>query len=223
VKPFPLPERGKGSGPKRKNMDFKQAAILGSFISKDYAEDLFRLLSAYSSISASEAASRIDLHIKTVQDFLEAMYELEILEREEVYEKKRPYYRYKLKVTRIFLEIDLEHLLPKEDLSDRTATKIREKKNTRVRFTTSRDNQYISNIAIWTGQGRDRVERKINLSIPQGRFLFHLPFPSAGFRSIKEIMKKAEIGQANTSEILDIVDALIGLNVIDKDDHNETH
>jgi hypothetical protein len=200
---------------KKDYMDFKQAAILGSFISKDYAEDLFRLLSSYSSISASEAASRLDLHIKTVQDFLEAMHELEILEREEVYEKKRPYYRYRLKVNRISLDIDLVPLLPGEDLHDRTSAKIREKKNAGVRFTTSRDNQYISNIAIWTGQGRDRTERKINLSIPQGRFLFHLPFPSAGFLSIREIMGKADIDPGHTSEILDIVDALTEMNVIE--------
>jgi len=201
-------------------MDFKQATILGSFISKDYAEDLFRLLATYSSISASEAASRLNLHIKTVQDFMEAMYDLGILDREEVYEKKRPYYRYKLKVKKIAMELDLSALYPKEDSDDRTTMKIREKKNAGVRFTTSRDNQYISNIAIWTGQGRDRTERKINLSIPQGRFLFHLPFPSAGFLSITEIMKKAEVGQANTSEILDIVDALIELEVIEKGDRH---
>jgi transposase len=201
-------------------MDFKQAAILGSFISKDYAEDLFRLLATYSSISASEAASRLNLHIKTVQDFMEAMYDLGILDREEVYEKKRPYYRYTLKVNSILMELDLSCLIPKEISDDRTSLNIREKKNAGVRFTTSRDNQYISNVAIWTGQGRERTERKINLSIPQGRFLFHLPFPSAGFLSITEIMKKAEVGQANTSEILDIVDALIELEVIEKGDRH---
>jgi hypothetical protein len=37
-------------------MDFKEAAKLGSCLSKDYAEDLFRLLTTYESISASEAA-----------------------------------------------------------------------------------------------------------------------------------------------------------------------
>ena len=201
-------------------MDFKLAAILGSYISKDYAEDLFRLLATYSSISASEAASRLNLHIKTVQDFMEAMYDLGILDREEVYEKKRPYYRYTLKVSRILMELDLSCLIPKEISDDRTSLNIREKKNAGVRFTTSRDNQYISNVAIWTGQGRERTERKINLSIPQGRFLFHLPFPSAGLLSISEIMKKAEIAQENTSEILDIVDALIELEVIEQGDRH---
>jgi hypothetical protein len=143
------------------------------------------------------------------------MYDIGILEREEVYEKKRPYYRYTLKVKKIAMELDLSTLYPKEDSDNRTSLKIREKKNAGVRFTTSRDNQYISNVAIWTGQGRERTERKINLSIPQGRFLFHLPFPSAEFLSIIKIMQKAEVDSSNTSEILDIVDALIELGVIE--------
>lgn len=198
-------------------MNFKQAAILGSYLSKDYAEDLFRLLATYTSISASEAASRLNLHIKTVQDFLEAMTELEFLSKEEVFEKKRPYFRYILKVREITMDIDLGPLFPEEQQTEETAIRIRERKNAGVRFTTSRNNQYISNVAIWLGKGRERTERRINLSIPQGKFLFHLPFPSAGFMSINEIMEKAAIESSQTSEILDIVEALIELNVIEKE------
>lgn len=197
-------------------MDFKQAAILGSFISKDYAEDLFRLLANYNSISASEAASRLELHIKTVQDFLEAMTELDFLEKEEVYEKKRPYYRYKLKTKKILMDIDLSPLFPKSSSNDLTTLRIKERKNAGARFTTSRNNQYISNVVIWIGQGRERTERRINLTIPQGQFLFHLPFPSADFKSVAEIMEKAEIDQSNLPEILDIVEAMIEFGVIEK-------
>lgn len=175
------------------------------------------MLATYTSISASEAASRLNLHIKTVQDFMEAMYDLGILRREEVYEKKRPYFRYSLSVKKIFMELDLEPLLPGENADLRTMLRIRERKNAGVRFTTSRDNKYISNVAIWAGKGRERTERKINLSIPQGRFLFHLPFPGAGFLSVRQIMSQAEIDPIHTSEILDIVDALIGLGVIEND------
>jgi len=197
-------------------MDFKQAAILGSYISKDYAEDLFRLLATYTSISASEAASRLDLHIKTVQDFLEAMCSIDILKKEEVYEKKRPYYRYTLKTKMISMDLDLTPLFPKTTMDDRTSLRIRERKNAGARFTTSRNNQYISNVVIWIGQGRERTERRINLTIPQGEFLFHLPFPSADFQSIGEIMQKAEVNTSNLSEILDIVDALIEFGVIER-------
>jgi len=77
-------------------MDFKTAAILGTYISKSYAEDFFKLLVNYHDISASEAASRLGLHIRTAQDFLDAMASLGILEKVEVYEKKRPYFRYSL-------------------------------------------------------------------------------------------------------------------------------
>ena len=46
-------------------MDFQTAALLGASLSKDYAEDFFKLLVNYQDISASEAASRLSLHIRT--------------------------------------------------------------------------------------------------------------------------------------------------------------
>jgi predicted transcriptional regulator len=197
-------------------MDFKEAAKLGSCLSKDYAEDLFRLLTTYESISASEAASRLDLHIKTVQDFLEDMYNLKILDREEVYEGKRPYFRYWLKTDHIAMSIDLTSFSHDEEVNDsRLKLKIREKRNAGVKFTTSRSNDYISSVTIWMGEGRNRTERKINLSIPQGRFLFHLPFPNADYLNIKEIMKKAQTDSTNFPEIIDIVNVLMEWGVIE--------
>ena len=197
-------------------MDFKEAAKLGSCLSKDYAEDLFRLLATYESISASEAGSRVNIHIKTTQDFLEDLYGLGILDREEVYEGKRPYFRYRLKVKQLSIEINLEPFSQNEPVTDtRLKLKIREKKNIGARFTTSRSNDYISNVVIWTGEGRNRTERKINLSMPQGKFLFHLPFPTAEPLSISEIMKNAEIDEVNIPEIVDIVNVLIEFGVIE--------
>jgi len=99
-------------------VDFKQASKLGSCLSKDYAEDLFRLLVNYESISASEAASRLNIHIKTTQDYLEDLYSLEIVEKEEVYEGKRPYFRYQLKARKISMVIDLTTLNLREEISD---------------------------------------------------------------------------------------------------------
>lgn len=196
-------------------MDFKEAALLGSYLSKDYAEDLFRLLATYSSISASEAASRLNLHIKTVQDFMEAMFELGFLQREEVYEGKRPYFRYTLSSNRILMDLDLAPLFPQPAADDRTQLRIRERKNAGARFITARNNQYISGVTIWMGQGRERTERRLNLSIPQGRFLFHLPFPTADFEKVEDIMKKAEVEPVHSSEVLDIVKALIDFGVVE--------
>lgn len=197
-------------------MDFKEAAKLGSCLSKDYAEDLFRLLATYESISASEAASRVNIHIKTTQDFLEDLYALGILDREEVYEGKRPYFRYRLKTDQIDISIDLTTFSRDEEENDtRLKLKIREKRNAGVKFTTSRSNDYISSVTIWTGKGRNRTERKINLSIPQGRFLFHLPFPNADYISIREIMRKAQSDSTNIPEIIDIVNVLMEFGVIE--------
>ena len=199
-------------------MDFKKAAILGSCISKDYAEDLFRLLVTYQDISASEAASRLNLHIKTVQDFLEAMASLDILSKKEVLEKKRPYFRYALNTRYIDMKIDLNPLFNKQQEVSKNSMKIRERNNAGARFSTSRDGQYISHVALWIGKGRDRKERKINLSIPQGKFLFHLPFPSADPLSIEDIMKKAEVANSNSSEVLDIVNVMVEYGVIESEE-----
>jgi predicted transcriptional regulator len=197
-------------------VDFKEASKLGSCLSKDYAEDLFRLLVNYESISASEAASRLNIHIKTTQDYLEDLHSLGIIEKEEVYEGKRPYYRYRLRTVEISMVVDLATLNLKEEISDsRLKVRIREMKNAKARFTTSRSNDYISNVVIWMGEGRGRIERKINLSIPQGRFLFHLPFPTAEPISISDIMKFAGIEGIHTAEIVDIVQALIDFGVIE--------
>src|SRR5512136_2181269 len=88
-------------------MDFRTAARYASLLSKDYAEDVFALLVNYQAISASEVAARLNLHIKTAQDFLESLAQLGILSKEEVFEKKRPYYRYALRQGRILIDIDL--------------------------------------------------------------------------------------------------------------------
>jgi len=198
-------------------VDFKEASKLGSCLSKDYAEDLFRLLVNYETISASEAASRLSVHIKTTQDFLEDLCSLEIIEKEEVYEGKRPYFRYRLKARKISMVIDLATLNLKEEISDsRLKMRIREMKNAKARFTTSRSNDYISNVVIWMGEGRGRTERKLNLSIPQGRFLFYLPFPTAEPMCISDIMKLAGIENIHIPEIVDIVQVLIDFGVIEQ-------
>lgn len=188
-------------------MDFKTAAQLGTYLSKDYAREFFRLLVSYQDISASEAASRLGLHIKTAQDFLEGLAGLGILQREEVYEKKRPYYRYVLRDAHISFELDLS-LLERERANGDATRRIREKSNSGANFSLARGGEYIAHVAIWTGEGRDRKEHKISLTRPQGEFLYHLPFPNADFLSIAEIMHRAGVGTELLPEILDIVDVL---------------
>lgn len=199
-------------------MDFKQAAKLGSILAKDYAEDIFRLLANYHDVSASEAASRLNLHIKTAQEFLETMASLGILHREEVYEKKRPYNRYRLKTDRIHMDIDLGVLKKDRDYQNQLSRRIKEKKNAGARFTTARNFQAISSVIIWSGTGRDRRERRINLTMAQGKFLFHLPFPTAPAVSIREIMDHAGVSETHVAEVMDLVALLQDLSVIEYTD-----
>ena len=195
-------------------MDFHTAAKYASLLSKDYAEDIFALLVNYQAISASEVAARLDLHIKTAQDFLESLAQLGVLVKEEVFEKKRPYYRYSLKQTRIAIEIDLMQV-KREPTHNSLSMRIREKENAGARFSTARNDDTIASVTIWTGVGRDREERKIKLTAPQGKFLYHLPFPKAAPLSVAEIMQKASIEEGLAPEILDLVQLLAKYEVIE--------
>jgi len=133
-----------------------------------------------------------------------------------IIEKKRPYNRFTLIKDKISMNIDLNDLLSDDTSEDDQYKRIREKQNSGVRFTTSRDGQQISSVSIWIGDGRDRKERKINFSNAQGKFMFHLPFPTANYKSIGEIMKQSGIDSEHHSEINDIVEEMIRLNVIEE-------
>lgn len=195
--------------------DFGYASRLGSCLARDYAEDLLRLLVNYHDISASEAASRLNLHIRTAQDFLETLTELEILSREEVYERKRPYFRYSLEAPRIRLDLDLESLAADRSGSGPMDRAVREKKGGGAQFTTARSGDHIASVTLLAGSGRSREMRKVNLTTPQGRFLYHLPFPTANFMTVAQIMQEAGVAGDHAGEIIDLVEMLEEAGVLD--------
>lgn len=195
-------------------MEFKTVTKYASLLSKSYAEDIFAILVNYRAISASEVAARLNLHIKTAQDFLETLTELGVLSKEEILEKKRPYYRYILQQDRILLDIDLNQL-KQEPSRNSLSMPFREKQNSNARFATARNDDYITSVTIWSGKGRERQERKIKLTTPQGRFLYHLPFPKAEPLTVTEIMQKAGVDADLAPEILDLVQLLEKYEVIE--------
>jgi predicted transcriptional regulator len=189
-------------------MDFQTVRQLATLLSRSFSEDFFRLLVTYQNISASEAASRLNQHIKTAQDFLEGLASLNIVEKKEILEGKRPYFRYTLQKKKIILDFDLEPLYESGPEEKKLKKRIRERKNAGAMFTVAGNNQYISNVVLFIGEGRQRKERKINLTTHQGKFLYHLPFPNAAFLSISDIMQKADVQKLHVPEILDLVDIL---------------
>jgi len=197
-------------------MDFTEARKLSNYLSKEYAESIFRLLMTYQDISASEAASRVNIHIQTAQEFLETMTSYEILTKQEVSESKRPYFRYKLAKKKISFEIDLDDTLGEKIAAQGDVFRIREKKNSGAKFSIARSGKSFSSISVWIGDGRSGKERKINLTEAQGTFLFNLPFPDALSLTIDEILTRSDVDSAHKPEILDIINELIELSVIEK-------
>lgn len=197
-------------------VDFETTSKLCGLIAKEYAEAFFSLLVTYKNISASEAASRLDIHIKTAQDFLEGLEQLGICAKQEVLEQKRPYFRYTLDETEINIKLNLSQLSKEEKISDILKWQIRERKHSGAMFKTSRGGSQISYIHFFVGEGRKQEERKLNLTTAQGQFLYHLPFPTEPYLLVEEIIKKAGIDSSFISEILDIVRTLTESKIIDK-------
>jgi predicted transcriptional regulator len=195
-------------------MDYKTVAQMGASLSKDYAEDFFKLLVNYQDISASEAASRLSLHIRTAQDFLDGLVALGIVNKTEVHEKKRPYFRYNLITQKIVLEVDLTEFA-KENPDEGLARLVREMKNIGANFSVARSGDCFSSVTIWEGDGRERKVHKISLTTPQGKFLFHLPFPQARPRTMADVMENAGVEPDYSAEIQDIVDELARLGVVE--------
>ena len=195
-------------------MKYEKAARLGAILAKDYSEDLFKLLVNYQDISASEAASRLSLHIRTAQDFLDNLADLEIVDKTEVFEKKRPYFRYNLTKSKLVINLDLS-IYKKENPDEGLSRLVREKVDNGANFTVARSGDEFSSVTIWEGEGRDRQEHRISLTSPQGKFLFHLPFPKSRPLSIADILEKAEIGEEYILEVQNIVDELIEQEVIE--------
>jgi hypothetical protein len=195
-------------------IDFAAAAQLGTLLSKDYARNFLTLLATYRDISASEAASRLNLHIRTAQDFLDALAALGVVHKEEAREAKRPYFRYSLQQEHIVLDLDLTSLIDSQP-DGGLSTRIRERASSGARFAAGRGDGAIHHVAVWSGEGRERAEKRVNLTAPQGRVLYHLPFPTAKPLSVAEIMRKAEVEEGLAPEILDIVALLQGYGVIE--------
>jgi hypothetical protein len=196
--------------------EIEKISILGSLLSKKYGKNLFKLLKVYKDISASEASSRLGLHIQTVQDFLEATVTIGLTRKQEIMEKKRPYFRYTLVKSKLILSFSLDNFIDDEEVNlSNNAVLIRERKNSNSHFTIARNGNYFSTISAITGSGRTRKQKKINLTNAQGLFLFHLPFPDAKPISIDEIIRLAGINEENKPEIKDIVNELVDLDVIE--------
>jgi len=198
-------------------MDFKKISRLGSLLSKDYAEDCFKLLITYQDISASEAASRLDLHIKTAQDFLEGLEEQGVISKKEVYEKKRPYNRYSLEKRTLDIRVDLTAFSQENAIKDKLKWKIREKKHSGAMFKTASNSNRIASVHFFLGKGRDRRERTLNMTNSQGIFLYHLPFPTEPHLEVEEIVKRAQISHSFIPEIVDILDVLQTNKLIEKE------
>lgn len=194
--------------------DFESAQHLAALVAKDYAREFLRLLVVYHDISASEAAARLGIHVKTAQDFLEGLEQAGVLSKHEAAEKKRPYFRYTLEEPLIRINIDLKALYDAGLESRDQRRRIRERKDSGALFKEGRGGR-ITAVHVYEGEGRARVERRLGLTETQGRFLYYLPFPTEDPQRVTGICRKAKIPTDSLPEILDLVRVLVKHGVLE--------
>ena len=199
-------------------MLFLELQELCGWLAKSYASDILRLLRLYESISASEAASRLGLHIKTAQDILDGFARADFVSKLEIFQGKRPYYRYFLVHKRVQFGFDTDVLFDKQKLAKLQDSKFRERKNSGAIFTTAPKEDRIVSFTSVTGSGRHKQQRKFLLTKAQGRFLFFLPFPTETPLFVKDICVKAGIEEKHFEETLDIVDVLLSERIVISED-----
>lgn len=195
--------------------DSNKIALLGTLLSKKYARSMFELLKAYKDISASEASSRLGLHVQTIQEFLDGTADLGLSEKYEVTERKRPYFRYKLIKNNLNLKFIVDEFIGSDNDEKPQEYLLREKKNPGTQFTIARSGNYFSTVSVMIGSGRERKQRKINLTTAQGKFLYFLPYPDADPLPLQVILEKSGVDKVHRKEIENLIKDLEELKVLE--------
>lgn len=195
------------------NFTYNEIKKLSLYLSRDYSDQIFHILLTYETVSASELASQLDLHIKTVQDFLEALADLKLLEAEKVVRHKRPYFRYKLIQDSINLNIDLSQVQEKSKLEFEDMT-LRMTKLPTVMLNTVKDSA--ESVTLFLKKNRRMHQKKIKFTPIQGKFLKTVPAHNSSAALFTDLLKKAEIEEKHLDEIKEIVQILITNKVLDK-------
>ena len=120
-----------------------------------------------------------------------------------------------LLIALLFIGACKENRINDPEMKVYVETLIKERKDTQANFTSSLDENRITSIAFFKGEGRKRSIRKINLTEIQGKFLFFLPFPTAEPLKIGEILNKAGLDETSLPEILDIIKYLETFKIIE--------
>jgi hypothetical protein len=192
-----------------------ELAMLGTLLSREYGTALLRLLLVYDDISASEAAARLNLHIKTAQDALESLASLGVAERQEVTDGKRPHFRYRLGAGHVRTDLAIEDMAAPIPGEISMQSHVRERRHAGAQFVMAAGESRIASLSVWTGERRSRKERRIALTTAQGRFLYHLPFPTAAPMRVSDIMTAAGVSSGRLPEILDMLGLLVELDVVE--------
>ena len=167
--------------------------------------------------TASETAASLGIHIATAQKYLEGLESFGIVKSRERQSKPRTAKEYSLIGTKISIEFDIEKMAAEaEKESEEPALSeimLREKSRSDVAYEWDDEGKRITAVMFFKKGLRRRMEKKVNLSKEEGRFLWHVPFQSEEFRSAGEVMKMAELNM-DGRKVVEMVERFEELGIV---------
>ena len=195
---------------------FQRAAFV---LGKDHCLYVVETLYIKEWSTATEIAEELKIHTATAVKYLTELYEIGLVEKRTREGKYKDALEYRLKESEINLTLNFEKIIEEESKDVIKRAKImRVKEHARddVNYEWDDEKQKIRKINIVRAGLRRGVRESIELSDIEGRFLWHMPYPSEDFISVEQICGKSGIKNVmEIKKILALVDLLKEKSIIE--------
>ncbi|PKP55522.1 MAG: hypothetical protein CVT89_08190 [Candidatus Altiarchaeales archaeon HGW-Altiarchaeales-2] len=195
---------------------FQRAAFV---LSKEHCIDVVETLYLNGWLTATEIAEDLKIHIATAVKYLTELHEIGIAEKRTREGKYKDALEYRLINSEINLTLNFEQIIAEESkgvIEKAGIIKLKEKVRDDIHYEWDDEKQKILKINI-TGAGiRRGIQESIELNTPEGKFLWHTPYPSEEGLSAGQICEKAGIkNPIEIKKMLKFVDILKEKGIIE--------
>lgn len=195
---------------------FQRAAfVLGKEHCIDVVENLY--LREWS--TATEIAEELKIHTATAVKYLTELHEIGIVEKRTREGKYKDAFEYRLINPEINLTLNFEKIIAEESkgvIKKAGLIKVKEQVRDDVNYEWDDEKQKILKINIIGSGLRRSIKESVELSTLEGRFFWHMPYPSEESISVEQICEKAGIKNAlEFKKILNFVDVLKEKGIIE--------
>ena len=200
-------------------MNKKQFHRAAFVLGKDHSIDLIETLYIKDWTTATEIADELKIHTATAVKYLTELHEIDLVEKRTRPGKYKDALEYKLINSKINLTLNFDKIIKEESagvIEKARSIKVKERVRDDVNYEWDDDKQKILKINFIGGNLRRGIKEFVSLNDCEGRFLWHVPYPSDESLLVFRICEKAGINNAmDIKKILKFVDFLKDKGVVD--------